>query len=61
MSVEDARARSERSGAAFGAGAPAGGVKSRDTSMQLPHAELQCRVYTSVQDSTSALKPTLLM
>ena len=61
MNVEDARARSERSGAAFGVGAPAGCVKASDTSLQLPHALLQCRVYTPVQDAALPLPEVLLM
>jgi hypothetical protein len=60
MTVAEARARSERSGAAFGNGAPAGSVKTRDTALHLPHAELQCRVYNPVENAT-ALPSTMLM
>jgi hypothetical protein len=60
MSVAEARARSERSGAAFGNGAPAGSVKTRDTTLHLPHAQIQCRVYNPVVDAT-ALSSAMLM
>ena len=55
MTVDDARARSERSGAAFGIGAPAGSVLIRDAT------QIQCRVYTPVPDASASLPRTLLM
>jgi hypothetical protein len=57
MNVEDARTRSERSGAAFGAGAPAGSVQTTDKMLQLPHTQLKCRVYTSVRNDTEVATP----
>ena len=61
LSVEEARARSERSGAVFGCGAPASTVSARDTTLHLPHANVQCRVYTPAQEANAALPQTLLM
>jgi acetyl esterase len=64
MNVEDARIRSERSGAAFGAGAPEGSVKTSDKMLQLPHTLLKCRVYTCVGNDAevaSSLPQALLM
>jgi hypothetical protein len=61
LSVEEARARSERSGAVFGCGAPASTVSARDTTLHLPHAKVECRVYTPAQEENAALPQTLLM
>ena len=61
MSVQDARARSERSGAAFGSGPPAGSVKSTDKILHLPDTQLKCRVYTSARDDTESLPHAILM